>query len=193
MKLPEYAEVNGKRYKINTDYRIALECNKVAQDKTIGDLERALGVIYLLYGEDGINAQDDYEKLLEIGKKYLSCGKEIEKNVKEPDMDYEQDFGLIWASIYSEFNGLDIDKEKIHWWRFMDMLNGLSNSDIGNCCVLNRVRNIRNFDLNSVQDSKLKQQIKEEKERVALKKELTEEQKQSVNQILKDLGIVKEG
>ena len=75
----------------------------------------------------------------------------------------------------------------------MDMLNGLSNSDIGNCCVLNRVRNIRNFDLNSVQDSKLKQQIKEEKERVALKKELTEEQKQSVNQILKDLGIVKEG
>lgn len=193
MRLPEYAEINGKKYKINTDYRIALECNKVAQDKTIGDLERALGVIYLLYGEDGINAEDDYQKLLEIGKKYLSCGKEIENTMKEPDMDFEQDFGLIWASIYSEYNGTDIDKEEIHWWRFMDMLNGLSNSEIGNCCVLNRVRNIRNFDLNSVQDGKIKQQIKEEKDRVALKKELTEEQKQSINQILKDLGIAKEG
>ena len=60
-KYPEYAEVNGKRYKINTDFRVAIECNRIAQDNTIGDYERALAIIYTLFGEDGINAYKDYE------------------------------------------------------------------------------------------------------------------------------------
>ena len=193
MKFPEYAEVEGKKYKINTDFRVAIKCDKVARDNSIGPLERALGVIYLLFGDEGINSQEHYEKLLELAKKYLSCGKEIdEKKNKEPDMDFEQDYGYIWASIYSDYNGLDIDKEHIHWWKFMDLMNGLSNSELGDCCVLNRVRNLRNFDVSKIEDSAERQKIKEAQDSVALHKELTEKQKQSINQLFKDLGIEKE-
>ena len=54
MNNPQYVKVDNKLYKINTDFRIALECNKIAEDTTIGDLERALAVIYKLFGEERI-------------------------------------------------------------------------------------------------------------------------------------------
>jgi len=51
---PQYVKVDDKLYKVNTDFRIALECNKIAEDKTIGEYERALAIIYKLFGEERI-------------------------------------------------------------------------------------------------------------------------------------------
>ena len=113
---PSYVQIDGKKYKINTDFKVAIECNKIAEDETIGDLERALAIIYKLFGEEGINAHEHYEKLLKGAKKYLSCGNDdIEMSKKEKDMDFIQDYGYIWASFMSDYNGLDIDKENMHW------------------------------------------------------------------------------
>lgn len=193
MKYPEYAKVGDKKYKINTDFRVAIECNEIAQDKTIGDLERALAIIYKLFGDEGINAYEDQEKLLEIAKKYLLCGEEYVNTNEEPDMDYVEDYDYIWTSMYSDYNGLDIDKENIHWWKFNKLMNGLSNSELGNCCVLNRIRNLRNYDLKDIKDPKERQRIQEAKERVALKKNkrvATEEQQENAESILKDLGFI---
>ena len=192
---PEYVEVNGKRYKINTDFRIAIRCNKIAEDETIGDFERALGVIYLLFGEDGINNQEDYEKLLEMAKKYLLCGKEkIDDRNVTPDMDFEEDYAYIKTSFRSDY-GMNIDEEEIHWWEFMDLMNGLSNSELGNCCILNRIRNLRNYDTKDIKDAKEKQKIEEAKRNVALKrnqKRATEEQIRSAEILLDKLGLRKE-
>ena len=71
MTYPEYAEVAGKRYKINTDYRVALKCFEVIEDTDICDEERALAVIYLLFGEVPTNQLDDF---LRISGDYLRCG-----------------------------------------------------------------------------------------------------------------------
>lgn len=191
MKYPQYVKVGEKKYKINTDFRVAIECDRIARDNTIGDYERVLAIIYKLFGEEGINAFEDHEKLLELGKKYLLCGKETSDD--EPDMDFVEDYGYIWASIYSDYHGLDIDKENIHWWKFMDLMDGLSNSELGDCCVLNRIRNLRNFDTKDIKDAKEKQKIEEAKERVALKrnrKVATKEQQENVEQALKQLGLL---
>ena len=92
MDYPKYVKVNDKKYAINTDFRVAIECNRIAEDTSIGDFERVLAIIYTLFGDEGINAQDDYEKLLELAVKYLGCGKKAENdNTEEPDMDFEQD------------------------------------------------------------------------------------------------------
>ena len=107
MSNPTRVIINGKEYKINTDFKVALECNKVANDDTIGDYERALAVIYLLYGDEGLNDVENHQRLLELGQKYLSCGKEIDKNVK-PDMDYEQDYDDIVAIFMSDYH-IDIE------------------------------------------------------------------------------------
>lgn len=196
MKYPEYVEVEGKRYKINTDFRYAIQCNNISENKNIGDFERALAIIYTLYGDEGLNNPQHYEKLLELGQKYLLCGKEYDTDANaKPDMDFDQDYGLIWASMYSDYHGLDIDKEDIHWWKFNELLGGLSNSDMGNCCVLNRVRNLRNYDTKEIKDSKERHKIEEAKKRVALKKynkdkpKATEEQLKSAEEFIKALGL----
>ena len=121
---PEYVEVNGRKYKINTDFRIAIRCNQIATDETIGDFERALGIIVTLFGEDSINYQEDYEMLLKLAKKYLSCGKELENTNEEPDMDYIEDYSYIKTSFRSDY-GINLDKESMHWWEFYDLMNGL--------------------------------------------------------------------
>ena len=196
MKYPEYVEVNGKKYKINTDFRVAIECNRIAEDETIGDLERSLAIIYTLFGEEGINTPTDYEKLLEMAKKYLLCGKEYDTKANErPDMDFIEDYGYIWASFMSDYNGMDIDKVDLHWWKFNDLINGLSNSELGDCCVLNRVRNLRNFDIKDIKDTKERQKILEAKKQVALKKNkvrATDKQKESAKKFYEALGLRKE-
>lgn len=175
---PEYAEVNGKKYKINTDFRVAIECNKIAEDTTIGDYERSLAIIYKLFGDKGINTPEDYETLLYKAKKYLLCGEEPQDSNKEKDMDFIQDMKYIRASFRSDYN-IILDGY-MHWWEFFELINGLSNSEIGNCCILNRIRNIRTMDTKDIKDRKLLKEIMEQKKRFALnKKEPNKKQKDS--------------
>ena len=66
MNNPEYVKVGDNKYKINTDFRVAIECNRIARDKSIKDLERALAIIYKLFGEAGLDCKEQ-AKLLELG------------------------------------------------------------------------------------------------------------------------------
>lgn len=191
---PEYVEVQGKRYKINTDFRVAIECNRIAEDETIGNLERGLAIIYTLFGEEGINTPEHYEKLLELAKKYLLCGGEYdEKENEKPDMDFIEDYSYITTSFMSDYH-IDLENCNMHWWKFMDLMNGLSNSELGNCCILNRIRNLRNFDTKDIKDTKEREKIRKAKEQVALKKyqkpkkDATEEQLKSAEEFWKALG-----
>ena len=101
MSNPKYVKVDDKLYNINTDFRIALECNNIAEDKSIGDYERALAIIYKLFGEKGLKCENQ-NKLLKLGMQYLSLGRDIEQLKSENNNKYELDFnkciGLIKAS-----------------------------------------------------------------------------------------------
>lgn len=192
MNYPEYVEIDGKKYKINTDFRVAIDCEEIARDETIDDEERVFAIIYKLYGEQALKDLDNHNKLLELAKIYLGCGKEYQETNEKPDMDFKQDYGLIWASFISDYNGIDIDKENLHWWRFNEMVNGLSCSELGNCCLLNKVRNIRNKKLSEIKDSKERQQVRKLQEMWALKKQPkakpTEEQLNNAKEFLNALG-----
>ena len=191
---PEYVKINDIKYKINTDFRVAIECQDIATDEKINDYERALAIIYKLFGEDGINTPHHYEKLLELAIKYISCGKEIDnKTNEEPDMDFSQDMDYIEASFMSDYN-IDLANTSMHWWKFYNLINGLSNSEMGNCCVLNRVRNLRTYDTKDIKDPKELEKIKKAKQQVALKKRvikknLTTEQQKNIDNFYKMTGI----
>lgn len=196
MSYPEYVEIEGKKYKINTDYRIAIECNEIALDKTIDDEERALAIIYKLYGKEGLLDKENHQRLLELAQKYLACGKELDTK-GEPDMDFKQDMGIIEISFLSDYH-MDLQNEKMHWWKFNEAISGLSNSELGNCCLLNKVRYIRNKKLSEIKDPKERQEMAELQRIWALKKyqrpkkEPTDEQKKNQLEFLKAIGIGKE-
>ena len=79
--------------------------------------------------KNGLKSKEHWENLLKGAQKFLSCGKKIDNDNSEPDMDYKQDERYIKVSFLSDYN-IDLSKVSLHWWDFFDMLNGLSeNSD----------------------------------------------------------------
>lgn len=163
---PKYAQVKEKKYKINTNFKVAIECDKVARSN-VSDEERALAIIYLLYGDRGLKNSQDWNDLLSIGLKYLNCEKELEENNNgEVDMDFEQDWSYIQTSFFSDYN-IDLSKIQIHWWQFYDLLCGLTDK-----CILNRVRFVRDFDISQIKDNKEREKWIKQKRQVALKKEI---------------------
>lgn len=187
---PEYAIVNGNKYKINTDFKVALQCEKVGVAEDIDDNERALTILYLLFGEKALDNPQDWEKLLKAAQKFLACGNKNVKNEDEPNMDYEQDEKYIKASFMSDY-GLDLGKVELHWWDFFDLINGLSEDSI-----LSRVRYVRDYDINEIKDSKERAKMERQKEMVALKpkkkKKITAEQQKNLDRFLELTGMRKE-
>ncbi len=181
-------------YEANTDFRVAIECNKIATDETIGDCERALGIICTVFGSEGLDNPSHYEKLLKWVKKWLLCGKEMIGSKEQPDMDYIEDRALIRSSFIYDYKYNPYDMEYLSWEDFYNDLNNLSNSEFGNCCALNRVRNLRNYDVSQIKDNKERQKMAKAKEQVALKKykkenNLTKEQEESMERINKIIGL----
>lgn len=186
MANPEYAKIGDKLYKINTDFKVALRCNEV-YNSDVREEEKSLAIIYLLFGDDGLENPKDYEELLKKAIKFLLCDKEPKGNDnKEPNMDYEQDKSYIRASFYTDYQIPDIYKTDMHWWDFCDLMNGLTEN-----CVLNRVRYIRDFDLSDIKDQKTLREWTKQKESVALKRKapkMTKKQEESMKRFLEQLN-----
>lgn len=158
---PEYVKVEDKKYKLNTDFRSALKCNDIAQSD-VGEYEKALAIIYTLFGDEGLDSPQHYDELLNLSFKYLLRG-EAKDNNDEPDMDFREDESYIYASFMSDYN-INLKEENMHWYDYLALLNGLTEH-----CVLNRIRDIRNYDLSDIKDSKTKAKIREAQHNVALK------------------------
>ncbi len=171
-KYPTKVEVDGKVIPIDTSFRTALRCMEVVDDDSISDEERAFAIIYLL--TDDI-PKVNLSKLLLVLKKYLQCGEDNPRRIsKQRDMDFEQDEKFIISSFMFDY-GIDLNKEDMHWWRFVDLLNGLSSD-----CILSRIRDIRTMDISIYKDAKTRERILKARQQVALKikhKE-TEEEKE---------------
>lgn len=198
MNNPQYVKVDNKLYKINTDFRIALECNKIAEDKSIGDYERAMAIIYKLFGEEGLDCENQ-NKLLELSMKYLLLGKDKNELKNQPHDKYELDFnkciGLIKASFKFDYKYDPYELEYLHWYDFYNDLESLSTSEFGNCCILNRITSILNQEPKEIKDNKQRQNIIKAqnmlKEKYCKKeeKEITKEQEESAKAFYKSLGI----
>ena len=195
MNNPKFVKIHNELYKINTSYKVALQCNEITKDNTISVYERALAIIYKLFGDKGLYADNEIQtKLLEASKTYLSCGqtKHIDDN-KKPDMDYNKDLDLIETSFLSDYGIKDL--KDMHWWTFYKLVNGLSNSELGNCCIFNRVRNLRNYDLSQIKDAKIRDEIKKAQEFVALDDVETEinytpEEQNAIDEFNRNAGII---
>ncbi len=198
MNKPEYVKVDDKLYKINTDFRIAIECNKIMGDKTISDIERAMATIYKLFGENGLNCKNQ-NKLLELGIKYLLLGKEQNELKNNSKKNYELDInkceGIIASSFVFDYGYNPYNLKYLHWYDFYNDLENLSTSEFGNCCILNRITSVLNTKVNEIKDNKIRNQTAESQRELKRryckeeKIEITKEQEESARQLYESLGI----
>lgn len=170
---PEYANINGERYKLNTDFRVALRCFEVIEDNTICDEERSLAIIYLLFG---FIPDADLQPFLDKATLFLQCGKTREEHEEQKkDMDFTHDRAYINASFMSDYK-LDLNTTKLHWWQYIELIQGLTEH-----CVLSRVREIRNYDLAELKDSKSRMKMAKAQQAVALPIKHTKEEIEAID------------
>lgn len=192
-------KVDDVLYEINTDFRVAIECNKIAINEEIGDYERALAIIYKLFGKKGLDCNNQ-PKLLELAIKYLSfqkdnTDKEENKETNKNELDFFKCQGLIESSFKFDYHYNPYELEYLHWYDFYNDLQNLSTSEFGNCCALNRVASILNEDVSQIKDVKTRTEklknIKELRKRYCIEKikKLTKEQEESASNFYKSLGI----
>jgi hypothetical protein len=177
MTYPEYAEVAGVRYKINTDYREALRCFEVIDDPSICDEERALAVIYILFGEVPTEHLEDF---LRIAGDYLRCGEKEETQVSgNKDMDFLEDEKYIVASFMSDYQ-IDLSRTDMHFWQYIHLIQGFTDRS-----VMSRVREIRNYDLEELKDPKLRNKMANAKRAVALPEKFTKAEQDAIDEFEK--------
>ena len=177
MKYPEYAEVKGERYKINTDYRVALRCFDVIDDNSISDEERAFAVIYLLFGDVPLKYADDF---LRIAGNYLRCGEpDTAPASTERDIDFSFDEKYIIASFMSDYK-IDLPSTDMHFWQYIQLIQGFTDK-----AVMSRVREIRNYDLNELKDPKARANMVKAKEAVALPKKFSKDEQSAIDEFEK--------
>lgn len=183
---PEEAEILGKLFKINTDYRYGLAAFEAIEDPDLNDTTRAIAVITILFGQedkDGniIKIPDESPQMLEhalkIAGKFLCCGKDPKQaKPSKKDMDFNYDKKYIKASFMSDYK-IDIENISMHWWKYCDLISGFTDN-----CVLSKIRDIRNINLNDYKDTKQKAKLKEAMDNVALPIKYTTEEQQEIDE-----------
>ena len=186
---PTKVKIDDEYYDINYDYITAIECDEISRDESIGDYETKLAIIYKLFGDKGLEDKKNHDKLLDFAIRFLTCDIAIEENAthKKPDMDYIQDMDLIKTSFYSDYK-INLDEcPNMHWWDFYRLLSGLSNSEYGNCCIFNQVRNLRNIDTTKIKDLKMRKEIEDAQKRFSLNeqpKNMSQEKIDNINEFI---------
>ena len=190
MKTTHKVQIDDIIYEANVDFRNIIKCNQIAEDDTIGDYERVLGIIVTIFGDKGIDNPQHYGTLFKWAYNYISMGKE--PNDEKPYFDLIEDQKYIASSFKYDYNYNPYDMGYLSWVDFYNDLANLSNSELGDCCILNRVINLRKLDLSKIKDEKTRDALRKAKKEVALKKynkpKLTERQKESVKHFWDALG-----
>ena len=175
--LTEKLPTKYKGYHINTDFKCGIKISLALDDWQLGDEERVLTALSLLYGE-GI--PDDMNIALDGLRWFLTCGKEADKasysdiddvdnakesvNVKGDDIsfDFEVDASNIYAAFLKNYN-IDLTKTDMHWFQFIALFSNLKNTS------LNDMMYYRTLDLSQYKGEQ-KAEMKALKERYKIRK-----------------------
>ena len=157
MEYIKFARIQGKKYPINTDFRVALKCDEIinAPENEVSDRERGIRITGLLFGEDSPYCPEALEKA-EI---YLSGGVSGEE---KRIIDFKQHWYLLYTVFISQY-GINLNTEYLHYQEFLMLLQGLKGQ------VLNDVVELLTYDLREAKDPKERKRIKEAQEKFKIK------------------------
>lgn len=124
---PDYIISNGQRKKCDTHFRVWLQIARMFDDAELPEIEKAFYAINL----SGIDHTDTLADLQGV-QLFLACGQTATPSARpQRAFDYDLDAARIIASFQAEY-GIDITAREccLHWWRFNDLLRGLSEASV---------------------------------------------------------------
>lgn len=175
-RLPE--DYNG--WLIRTDYRIGVQIQLCISDPELNDSEKTWTALSLLYG----NGIPDLKTALDGLSWFLSCGEpsspQDDGGSEAPLYSFEKDAGRIVSGFRKTF-GIDISREKLHWFEFISMMGDLKDT------AFTSVIDIRSTDASEV-DRKKQAEFIRMKKRFALSSQYTSEEQAEIDAFMARLN-----
>lgn len=171
--LDELPNSTPNGFKIKTDFRQAIKFELLMQDKNIEDNEKVILALNLFYDE----VLEPKKQLDDIVWFYLK-GKDVKDNKTEGKnsqqiYSYEYDADYIFSA-FLETYGIDVNIEKMHWWKFKAMFDGLNEKT-----KLVEIMGYRAIDLSKIKDKEEKARYKKLKKLYQLPDMRTAEEKEA--------------
>lgn len=132
--LPTSAEINGREFEVNTDFRAVLDVISVMSDPELGGDEKGYVALNVFYPDFEDMRRADYEDAAAFMNWFVDGGQEQNRASKARLMDWEQDFALISAPVNRVLGFECRTCEYLHWWTFL-----AAYMEIGDCLFANVV------------------------------------------------------
>ena len=118
--LPEFAEIGGKTYRINADYRDILDIVTRLNNQEESEQTRLYVALALFYEDFTDMPRKDYQEAANWMMRFISCGEEETDAHPRPKLlDWEQDHNMIVADV-NKVAGCEIRALPfVHWWTFL--------------------------------------------------------------------------
>lgn len=170
--LPDYLVIDGKKYKIKTDFRVWIKVSQLMSNTTFS-AENIVRVIGLVFEEIPSNLcgllQEVFKFLNPLTKK---GGNDKNEEISRRIFDYELDSDYIYSAFWQQYN-VDLCSVNLHWWQFLAMFNCLSEDTI-----FSKVIKYRSVDLNDIKDKEMRKHYRKLKMLYALPDNRTQEEKE---------------
>ena len=141
-RLPYFVILQGKKYKINVDFRNMIFFENKLQDKSVSKSEKIEYGLRHFYTD--FFYAENFKKLMlnpnlykEACEKliwFYKCGRDNyhktkgnKKGRNKQIYSYEFDDEYIYGAFYEQY-GIDLTHDKVHWWKFKALLKSLKDS-----------------------------------------------------------------
>ena len=150
--LPESVNYNGKDYPLKTDFKVWLKFHSIVTDKKSTPAEKSAKAILCCFDSRKCKRlPDTMEDTMALLLKFFSGNTEADSGKyapkKERVFDFAEDSGYIYAAFFQEY-GIDLSESSMHWYRFLALLNGLSENT-----KLRKIIAWRGVNLSEIKDS----------------------------------------
>lgn len=111
---------------VETDFKKWLKIGSILQSRDVHGFEKPQIVLRSVFTDDELAGLDALEAFTACVDFY-NCGAEDRglSPPKEDPYNWERDSIAIWGGFYAYYNRMDLDRRKMHWWKFMTLFNNL--------------------------------------------------------------------
>lgn len=129
----ESIDYGGRMYRVNLSYDVVLRAYQLLEDDMFNDIDKYVILFQMFFGDDRlleILSVDDVSTMVGmVFDQFINSKDENRSSNKKPVYDLHQDAEYIYASFMQDY-GIDLLEEqgRMHWYKFMALLGGLSSN-----------------------------------------------------------------
>lgn len=119
--LPGKAQIAGKSYDLNTDFRVILKIFRAFEDESLPEILRWMVALRLFYRQE--IAPENRQAAMDYLAQFLSCGQEAGQG--KPLLHWDRDADAIIAGVNAAAGCEVRNLENVHWWTFLSWFHAM--------------------------------------------------------------------